>query len=279
MLGKLIYYRDKFDVGRSPKFAVSSSPFAVAAADGIPIAGWKLEGKGDVAFVVAHGFLAHSRAPGILEFSESLTRFGPVWSIDLRGHGSSGGASTLGAAEALDIAAALRLVRREVSLPVVVVGFSMGAAGAVRAAALHEPADAVVSISGPGVWFGPRGWAAHRTALLWRIPLADVALRILTGVRMRPSWEEAEPPVEVAKRIAPAALLVVHGTRDHFFPVEEAEALERAAEEPRDLWLVEGGGHAESLFSRPGHPVDRQRVDVFVDELMSRIEALIPWRE
>jgi fermentation-respiration switch protein FrsA (DUF1100 family) len=38
----------------------------------------------------------------------------------------------------------------------------------------------------------------------------------------------------------------VHGDRDHYFPVDHPEALYEAAAEPKELWLVEGFGHAES---------------------------------
>jgi fermentation-respiration switch protein FrsA (DUF1100 family) len=55
-----------------------------------------------------------------------------------------------------------------------------------------------------------------------------------------------EAPVEVAGRISPIPLLVVHGDRDHYFPVEHPEAIFAAAREPKELWLLEGFAHAES---------------------------------
>ena len=53
-------------------------------------------------------------------------------------------------------------------------------------------------------------------------------------------------PVEVVGRISPIPLLIVHGDSDHYFPVEHPEALYAAAREPKELWLLEGFGHAES---------------------------------
>jgi len=38
-------------------------------------------------------------------------------------------------------------------------------------------------------------------------------------------------------------LLVIHGTRDELIPVEEGKALYEAANEPKELFLVEGAGH------------------------------------
>jgi fermentation-respiration switch protein FrsA (DUF1100 family) len=54
------------------------------------------------------------------------------------------------------------------------------------------------------------------------------------------------PPAEAAARIAPIPLLVVHGDKDPYFPVEHAHQLYQAAREPKELWVVPGFGHAES---------------------------------
>jgi fermentation-respiration switch protein FrsA (DUF1100 family) len=53
----------------------------------------------------------------------------------------------------------------------------------------------------------------------------------------------------------------VHGDADHYFPVEHPEALYAAAREPKELWLVEGFGHAESAAT---------------PELLDRIGAHLP---
>jgi fermentation-respiration switch protein FrsA (DUF1100 family) len=38
----------------------------------------------------------------------------------------------------------------------------------------------------------------------------------------------------------------VHGDQDEYFPVEHARQLYQAANEPKELWVVPGFGHAES---------------------------------
>ncbi|MGH2704227.1 MAG: hypothetical protein ACRDJ4_03790 [Actinomycetota bacterium] len=88
-----------------------------------------------------------------------------------------------------------------------------------------------------------------------------------------PSSGERQP-AEVVARIAPSPLLIVHGTADRFFPPVEAERLLMRASEPKQLWIVGGGGHAEGLFTSIARPVDRNRVDRFADALMARLEAL-----
>ena len=44
-------------------------------------------------------------------------------------------------------------------------------------------------------------------------------------------------------------LLVVHGDADHYFPVEHAEQLFAAANEPKELWIEPGFGHAEAAVT------------------------------
>lgn len=92
----------------------------------------------------------------------------------------------------------------------------------------------------------------------------------LARVRLDARPAPCESPASVIARVAPAAVLVAHGTADRFFPPEEARELFVRANEPKDLWLIRGGGHAEGLFSEVAGPVDRTRVDRFVDEVVRR---------
>lgn len=275
MLKKILWLKHKFDVEAAGEFEGDHEDFFLRSLDGEVLYGTRLEGDGDLAFLVVHGLFAHHRAPGFKEFAEALTPHGDVYAIDLRGHGRSSGRSTLGNREALDVAAATGHIRRQTGVPLVVIGFSMGAAASVRSAGLLAPAEAVVSVSGPSRWHGPRHWAAKRTALAWKVPGFHLAARAATGVRIDPRWAPSEPPHEAAAGIAPAPLLVVHGTADTFFPPEEARHLYDSASEPKGLWMIPDGGHAEGLFTEAAEPVSRPRVDDFTGELVSRLRDLV----
>jgi fermentation-respiration switch protein FrsA (DUF1100 family) len=50
-------------------------------------------------------------------------------------------------------------------------------------------------------------------------------------------------PEEKIAGVAPTPLLIVHGDADDVVPVEEARHLYDAASEPKELHIVEGGGH------------------------------------
>jgi alpha-beta hydrolase superfamily lysophospholipase len=272
----LRYYRIKFDPACARPFRGESTEFETKAADGVRISGSRLAGEGRLAFLLVHGLFAHRRIPALLELAEALNRVGPVWTMDLRGHGKSGGFCTLGHAEALDVAAVTAVVRAETSLPIVAIGFSMGAAAVIRSAALLEPLDACIAISGPAEWkdAGHRGRGARRTELIWRVPGGLAAARALTGVRLSGSVPDRDSPVEVVGQIAPAPVLLVHGSADPFFPPEEAEHLYDQAGEPKDLWIIPGGGHAEGLFST-GPLVLPLVVDSFAGELLRRLDGLL----
>lgn len=271
MRSRLGYYREKFD----PKRYLFEEPwesFETIASDGVQIRGSQLKGDGDRVFVVAHGLFAHHRAPGFAEAADSLRRYGDVVSFDFRGHGSSQGRCTLGNFEALDVAAVVGSIRETTSKPMILIGFSMGAAASVRAAALHVDVSRVVSVSGPAGWFRHRRWGTRRTALVWEVPGISRISEELTGVRLAQPWQPSAEPSAIASRVAPAALLVVHGSSDPFFTEEAAVEIYEAARDPRQLWLIPRGGHAEGLFIEPGKPVDQRRVDAFVDALVERLE-------
>ena len=53
----------------------------------------------------------------------------------------------------------------------------------------------------------------------------------------------ASTPVKVVNGVAPTPLLIVHGDQDDVVPVDEAYRLYEAAAEPKELFIVKGGGH------------------------------------
>lgn len=298
-LNRLRYYQEKFDPVRVRPFQGEWSDFRVTAADGTRIEGTYLVSTApasraqapggpdqrraggldddpttpELALVLLHGLFANRRLPSLMELAESLTRFGPVWTVDLRGHGTSGGTCTLGEHEILDVSATLAHVRSQTTLPVVTIGFSMGAAAVIRCAALVATPDAVVAVSGPGPWRARRGWGAWKTGLVWRVPGGTALARWVTGVRLEGRTPPGPSPLEAVARV-PVPVLIVHGTEDPFFPPAEARMLAASAPEPKALWLLEGRGHAEGLFCVPGQPVVRAEVDAFAAELVRRIHRL-----
>jgi pimeloyl-ACP methyl ester carboxylesterase len=230
-------------------------PLTLMTSDGVRIDADHLQGPdAGLCVVLAHGFTCNRQQLHLRRIANVLNRVAGagVLAIDFRGHGRSGGQSTVGDREVLDIEAAVDRARSLGYHRVAVVGFSMGAAVAVRHAALLGGIDAVVAVSGPARWYY-RGttnmrfvhWAIEkRVGRLWA--------RLMRGTRIaNAGWDPMpEAPYELAGRIAPVPLLVVHGTQDPFFPVDHAEQIYAAASEPRELWIEAGFGHAEVAVTR-----------------------------
>jgi pimeloyl-ACP methyl ester carboxylesterase len=232
--------------GREPLTTV------LRAADGVAISAHhdpphEAAADAGTAFVVAHGFTGSWRTPQIRAVVDVLRRRGGVVSFDFRGHGSSGGLSTLGDAEVLDVDAAVAWARGLGHPRVVTLGWSMGAAVVIRHAALCRGVDAVVAASGPSRWHyqGSRPMRTVHRAVRSRLGRWVLATRFRTRVGTFPRNPPPEPPDAVAGRIAPTPLLVVHGDADHYFPLEHAQWLALAAGPTGELWIEHGFTHAE----------------------------------
>ncbi|MFH8978339.1 alpha/beta hydrolase [Streptomyces sp. NPDC017890] len=206
----------------------------------------------DLVFVVAHGFTGDADRPHVRRIAAAFARYGAVVTFSFRGHGASGGRSTVGDREVLDLAAAVTWARGFGHARVVTVGFSMGGSVVLRHAALYGDdsearTDAVVSVSSPARWYY-RGTAPMRR-LHWLVMRPAGRLVGRYGMRTRIHHRDWDPvplsPVEAAARIAPTPLLVVHGDRDGYFPVDHPRMLAEAAGDHGELWLEPGMGHAE----------------------------------
>jgi pimeloyl-ACP methyl ester carboxylesterase len=220
----------------------------LVTSDGVPIDAAHLPGDTDLAVVLAHGFTLSWQRPAIWRVATRLNKVGGVVIFDFRGHGRSGGLSTMGDREIKDLDVAVAYARELGYRRIVTVGFSMGASIAVRHAGLIGGVDAVVSVSGPGRWYY-RGTKPMRR-VHWAVErrMGRLVTRTWLNTRVSPvRWDpDPLPPNEAAARIAPVPLLIVHGDEDLYFPPDHAQQLYDAAREPKELWIVPGFGHAET---------------------------------
>lgn len=225
---------------------------------------------GDLAFILAHGFTGDLDRPHVRRAAGVLGRGAAVVTFSFRGHGASGGRSTVGDREVHDLAAAVAWARELGHTRIVTVGFSMGGSVVLRHAALYgktgsgpglaEAAgpesegraeagtDAVVSVSSPARWYY-RGTAPMRR-LHWLVTRPEGRIVGRLGLRTRIHHREWDPvpasPVECVPYIAPTPLLIVHGDRDGYFPVDHPKMLAEASDGHAELWLEHGMGHAEN---------------------------------
>jgi pimeloyl-ACP methyl ester carboxylesterase len=232
------------------------SPLRLITRDGIRIeaAHEPANDSRGLAIVIAHGFTGGWRRPAVRRVTRWLQSYAGVLSFDFRGHGRSSGASTVGDREILDLDAVVRWARILGYGRVASVGWSMGAAVAVRHAALERSVDAIVSVSGPAHWYYRGTPPMARAHWAFERPHGRTLLRYAYRTRVDAGgWDESRPdtwpiaPREAALKIAPIPYLVVHGDRDAYFPVHHGRQL---AAPGAELWEERGFGHAEGAASR-----------------------------
>jgi pimeloyl-ACP methyl ester carboxylesterase len=265
--GRLARLLDVWRLG--PGFTQPGQDVALTSRDGVALTASLLAGDKQPAVIIAHGFGGHRRKAAYVRLAERLAADSAVLSLDLRGHGESRGRCTLGDREVYDLHAAAAWLRARGHPWVAVVGVSMGATAALRCAAGRGPTpfDAVSTISAPSEFVSNgsppvRALSTMVTSATWRV-LVERALR----VRVTRRWSDPVAAVEVAPRMAPTPLLLVHGLDDHFFPAAHAERLRDAVGPGAVVWLEpEGFGHAEDgltvgFLERLAAAVTRCRLD------------------
>lgn len=231
----------------------------------------EVHGDGPITFVMAHGITGNRQRTGVKLVAGWLARHGRVIVFDQRGHGESSNTCTLGFREPLDLDAAVAWARTLSDNPVVTIGFSLGASVAIRHAALvtdpsaatavdreivvqHMP-DATVLVSGVAQWFFRGTKIMDRLFRYTSTGWGRLIMRRTQGVRVSVrDWVGPDAPAS-SHPLSPTAcaavirhpLLIVHGTKDHFFPEDHAERVFASCEGNSQavLWVEEGMGHAE----------------------------------
>jgi dipeptidyl aminopeptidase/acylaminoacyl peptidase len=236
-------------------------PVHLISSDGVSLTGNYYRNVSPPAiYVVGHGFTGSASQPRVLAVvARLLGRGAAVLALNFRGHGSSGGRSTVGVAEIEDVAAAVEWAQRTHSgVPIVTLGFSMGASIVIRHAALAKPGPdgkptvaAVLAVSGPGRWYERGTGPMRRLHFGVETSVGRLALRWRFNTRVGGGWDLLPAaPVEVIGAVR-APLLVVHGDSDPYFGLEHARMLAGAggvANPPVELWVEPGMGHAETAM-------------------------------
>ena len=275
---------------RSPAdLGLTFEKVAVPSRDGVTLPGWFIPAPGGMVgpgVAVVHGWeSARDRLLPMVQFLHAAG-FHCV-AVDVRGHGANVaetlpitagefGADALAAWQALD-------ARPEVTSGAIL-GHSMGAIGAILAAAAEPRIAAVVATSAPA-----DPWRLTRqTFRLARLPFPDVIAYPLawltTRVYLRPRRHDvADISASEALRRITVPVLLVHGSEDAVVPVAHLGRLLRvteAARHPAEALVIEGGQHSW-LYEFPAY---RRTVAEFLarmlggplapDEAAARAEAI-----
>ena len=220
-------------------------PVQFAASDGVPLNGWWWPAEDSSrAVVLLHGLGANRlqmfrRAQWLHETGYATLLF------DFRGCGESGGKSSLGYGERLDVAAALRFIQE--------------AKGASQAALIGQGLGAAASVMAVQEWKLVRGAVLERlfdnldTAMRARVRLKVGPMEPLVTPlfvwQVRPRFGFAPEDLAPVNRIGKAKcpILLGYGGKDRTIPPSSIRALFAAGPYPTTLWALQQAGH-EDLY-------------------------------
>jgi pimeloyl-ACP methyl ester carboxylesterase len=220
---------------------VQISPNSKSGDISAPVHGWLVRGvRGGGMVLLVHSI--RSNRVEMLSRARFLNEQGyGTLLIDLQAHGETpGDRITFGARESEDVEAAVAYLRN--SFPgerLGAIGVSLGAA-AIVLAKLPLRLDAVVLES-----LHPTIREAVENRLRLHLgqsgPILAPLLLSQILLRLNISPEELNPINRIGDLGAP--LLLVSGTDDRHTTVAETQRLFDAARQPKELWIVPGGGH------------------------------------
>lgn len=231
---------------------VPPSPYrdVTFAGAGVELRGWQAPASGARrgTMLYLHG-VADNRASGVGVIERFRRRGFDVVAYDSRAHGTSGGRSTTyGFYEKVDLQRVLDVLPAG---PVVVVGSSLGAAVALQAAAEDRRISAVVAAE---------PFSDLRTVVRERAPFFFTAGAVGEALRLAEKrgrfLVESVNPMVAARRIT-VPVLLVHGAADTDTPPDHSKRLYENLAGPKQLILVPGAGHSESLRGPVWQDVER----------------------
>ena len=202
--------------------------------DNVILSAWYTPPQNGAVILVAHGF-GGMRPEAFYELFVSQGYGVVAW--DFRVHGKSEGEfSTFGYNEALDTKAALDFALAQPGAEHVGAwGGSMGAVTVIRAAARYPEIEALVADS-------PFATLDDEMNLRITLPPMRPLMRFFATQATDVSFDMVRPVDDIA-RISPRPVFIIQGMADSMVPLDSAQRLYDAANEPRQLWLEEGVGH------------------------------------
>ncbi|MBK8809179.1 MAG: alpha/beta fold hydrolase [Acidobacteria bacterium] len=215
----------------------------IPSESGSKLKGWYLRGQsGKGTIVLMHGLRSNRLAlVDRMRFLRAKGFF--VLAFDFQGSGESPGDQlTFGYRERLDAEAAVRFARtRRPDAKIGVIGISMGGAAFLLSNEM-PPVDAVTL----ELVYPTMRAAIENRLNNWFFSGAD-RLTPLLSVQFSPrigvSVDDLRPIDRISAVSAP--VLVIGGGIDPFTTAEESKQLFEAANEPKQLWIVEGAGHED----------------------------------
>jgi uncharacterized protein len=247
--------------------------FTVRANDNTELRGWKIASPSpNQDWVLLFHGVSDNRT-GVLGHAEFLLRHNySVVMMDSRAHGESGGAMcTYGWLERHDtVAITDALYKTENVRHLYALGVSLGAAIALQSAAI-EPRIAAAAAEDPFASLREVSYdyaGLDLSPLLGKTLFRPATILALDAIEKAGGFDPDEVSPEKAVAQRKFAILLICGTNDHRIPCRHAQAIYNAAIGPKELWIVQGAGHAMALGQAPAEY--ETRVVTFFDKYPTR---------
>ena len=227
----------------SPPVSLGGETVEFLSDSGSQIAGWLTEREGATgAVLLLHGIRADRRS--LADRARFLHDEGyHTLCIDFQAHGESPGEHiTFGHLEGMDAAAGVAYLRgRYDSLPVAVVGTSLGGAAALMADYERPPEAMVVEAVFADIDTGVSNRLEMRFGSLGRYlsPLLTWQIRPILGIDV-----ETLSPVKSAEEVT-QPVFVIYGAEDEHARPAEAKAIHAVLRGPKKIWEIPGAAHVD----------------------------------
>jgi fermentation-respiration switch protein FrsA (DUF1100 family) len=273
--GFLVYQyaraRGQWGTDEPPEGSAEEVSFS-SAEDNVRISGWFFAARDSQpgpAVVLCHGIWTGRREclPLALRFRAAGYN---VLCFDFRAHGNSDGRFTsVGGLETNDVIGSVQYLKLRPEVDptrIGVIGFSMGAAATIQAAARCPDIAAVVADSAYASFIDAAKYSFHVVTRVPHFPMAPLALHWAKWI-VHVDANQLRP-VDVIGRISPRPIMLTHGVLDEIVPVRHVHTLFQAAEEPKELWVVPDAHHVGARDIDPD--LYFQRVESFLKRSLAR---------
>lgn len=223
-------------------YGVKYQPTEFEAKDGTALFAWFLPARGEPKGTVLY---LHGNAENISTHFANVAWMPAegfnVLALDYRGYGASQGSPSLEGVQ-LDIDAAMRtlLARGDVDpRRIIIFGQSLGGALAIHYAAHSAYRAHVRAVVVDSAFSDYRRIVKEKLAgffLTW--PLQWLLPQTI---------ENGFSPAASVAAVSPIPILFIHGDRDSVVSAEHSQRLFERASEPKELWIVPGAGHIQSV--------------------------------
>jgi uncharacterized protein len=237
--------------------------------DGLTLRGWYIPPKNNAVIIFVHG-LGGNRTEYI-DYIGFITEAGyGALLFDLRNSGESDGTITsLGLYEARDVQGAVKFVQQKAGedTHIILMGHSMGAATVLLAAPDIPAVDAVIIES---AYTSVSDNVADSVYVLTNLPAFPFApLIVFFGEHQSGLKIGDVRPIDSIAHISPRPLLLIHGDQDRTILVKNSYALYDAAQEPKELYIIQGAGHG-NLYVIGGETYQQRILDFLTSALRKR---------